>query len=124
MSYRTKVVFVIDDDPAMLKSIGLLLDHLGFETELYTSAEAFLSVSPFSNTSNSCIVLDIQLGGMSGIELGSRLASANQSLPIIFITGNDNDAVRKTALQQGCVAYLTKPFAAKFLVDAIDQALA
>lgn len=124
MPSRKKVVFVVDDDAAMLKSIGLLLNNLGFETELYSSAEAFLSASTFSNVSNSCVVLDIQLGGMSGIELGGRLASANQSLPIIFITGNDNEAVRKTALQQGCVAYLTKPCAAKFLVDAIDRALA
>lgn len=124
MSYRTKVVFVVDDDPAMLKSIGLLLDNCGFVTELYSSAEAFLSASSFSDASNSCLVLDIQLGGMSGIDLGSRLAGANQSLPIIFITGNDNEAVRKTALQQGCVAYLTKPFEAKCLVDAIDRALA
>lgn len=124
MSKRTKVVFVVDDDPAMLKSIALLLNNLGFATELYTSAEAFLSASTFCNASNSCIVLDIQLGGMSGIELGSRLASGDHGLPTIFITGNDNETSRKAALQQGCVAYLTKPFAAKLLVDAIDQALA
>lgn len=118
------VVFVVDDDPAMLKSIAMLLNNLGFATELYASAEAFLSASTSFNAAGGCIVLDIQLGGMSGIELGSRLASTKQSLPIIFITGNDNETVREAALQQGCVAYLTKPFAPKFLVDAIDRALA
>jgi FixJ family two-component response regulator len=119
-----KVVYVVDDDPAMLKSIGQLLNSLGFVTILYASAEAFLSASTISDNSNSCIVLDIQLGGMSGLELGSRLASAKQALPTIFITGNDSVSARRAALQQGCVGYFTKPFPPKLLVLAIEKALA
>ena len=121
---RRKCVIVIDDDEAMLGSIASLLNNLGFATELYTSAEAFLSVSKCRDVANCCMVLDIQLGGMSGIELASRLANTEHMLPIIFVTGNDNALVRKAALQQGCVAYITKPFAAKLLVEAIDQASA
>lgn len=124
MPNHPNVIFIVDDDPMMLESIAKLLNNLGFITQLYTSAEAFLSVSPFSKTYKSCIVLDIQLGGMSGIELGRRLASAKQLPPIIYITGNDNETVRSEALQQGGVAYLTKPFAPKLLVEAIDRALA
>ena len=107
----------------MLRSIGMLLGKLGFSTKLYASAETFLSDSAFLKIPDSCLILDIHLSGMSGIQLGRRLDNSGHALPIIFITGNDNEGARKAALQQGCVAYLTKPFTAKALVDAIDQAL-
>jgi FixJ family two-component response regulator len=119
-----KIVFVIDDDPGFRKSVALLLGKLGFNTELYGSAEAFLSSPRSAPSPGGCIVLDIHLKGMSGIELAKRLADGGHALPIIFVTGNDNDAVRKAALAQNCVAYLPKPFAAKALSQAIDQALA
>jgi FixJ family two-component response regulator len=118
-----KIVFVIDDDPGFRKSVALLLEKLGFNTELYGSAEAFLSTRS-APSRDGCIVLDIHLKGMSGIELAKRLADGGHALPIIFVTGNDNDAVRKAALAQNCVAYLPKPFAAKALSQAIDHALA
>ena len=120
---RRKVVFVVDDDPGFRKSIALLLGKCGFSPELYPSAEAFLSTAKFTQTRNCCIILDIQLDGMSGIELGNQLALAGNVPPIIYITGNDNDAARRAAVQQGCIAYLAKPFPAKALIDAIDQAL-
>lgn len=124
MAARRRSVFVVDDDPRMLKSLGMLLGKLGFSAELYASAETFLSDSTFSKSPDSCLILDIHLSGMSGIELGNRLIEAGHSPTIIFITGNDSDRARKAARQQGCVAYLTKPFTAKGLVDAIDRALA
>jgi FixJ family two-component response regulator len=107
----------------MLHSIGMLLDNLGFTTQLYASAETFLAESTFQSTRDCCLILDIHLGGMSGIELGNRLARTAHTPPIIFITGNDNETVRQAAWQQGCVAYLPKPFIAKVLIDAIDKAL-
>ena len=124
MERRSKVVFVVDDDPGFRKSIALLLSQYGFCPELYASAEAFLSTAKITQTRDSCVVVDIHLDGMSGIELGKQLSRAGHALPVIFITGNDHDALRKAALQQGGIAYLTKPFAAKTMVDAIDQALA
>jgi FixJ family two-component response regulator len=119
-----KIIFVIDDDPGFRKSVALLLEKLGFNTELYGSAEAFLTSPRLAPSRDGCIVLDIHLKGMSGIELAKRLADGGRALPIIFVTGNDNDAVRKAALAQDCVAYLPKPFAAKALLQAIDHALA
>jgi FixJ family two-component response regulator len=119
-----KLIFVVDDDPGMRKSIAVLLDGLGFSAELYASAEAFLSTSKFSQARDSCVILDIHLDGMSGIELASRLAGAGHALPIIFITGNDSESVRTAARRQDYIAYLTKPFTAKALADAIDLALA
>jgi FixJ family two-component response regulator len=119
-----KIIFVIDDDPGFRKSVALLLEKLGFKTELYGSAEAFLSSPRSAPSRDGCIVLDIHLKGMSGIELAKRLADGGQALPIIFVTGNDNETVRKAALAQNCVAYLPKPFAAKALSQAIDHALA
>ena len=124
MERQSKVVFVVDDDPGFRKSIALLLSKCGFSPELYPSAEAFLSSADISRTRNSCIVLDIQLDGMSGIELGRRLSWTGYAPPIIYITGNDSDASREAALQQNCVMYLTKPFVAKALIDAVDRALA
>lgn len=117
-----KIVFVIDDDPGFRKSVALLLGKLGFNTELYASAEAFLS--QLEPPRDGCILLDVHLEGMSGIELAKRLTGSGHALPIIFVTGNDNVAVRKAALEQDCVAYLLKPFAAKALLEAVDQALA
>jgi FixJ family two-component response regulator len=119
-----KIIFVIDDDPGFRKSVALLLEKLGFSTELYGSAEAFLTSPRLAPSRDGCVVLDIHLKGMSGIELAKRLADGGRALPIIFVTGNDNDAVRKAALAQDCVAYLPKPFAAKALLQAIDHALA
>jgi FixJ family two-component response regulator len=119
-----KIIFVIDDDPGFRRSVALLLEKLGFNTELYGSAEAFLSSPRFRTSRDGCIVLDIHLKGMSGIELAKQLADGGHALPIIFVTGNDNDSVRKAALAQNCVAYLPKPFAAKALSQAIDRALA
>jgi FixJ family two-component response regulator len=119
-----KIVFVIDDDPGFRQSVALLLEKLGFNTELYGSAEAFLSDPRFAPSRGACIVLDIHLKGMSGIELAKRLIDDGHALPIIFVTGNDNDAVRKAAFAQDCVAYLPKPFVAKALLQAIDHALA
>ncbi len=119
-----KLIFVVEDDPGMRKSIARLLYSLGFSAELYPSAEAFLLTSKYSQTRDSCIILDIHLEGMSGMELATQLAGSGHALPVIFITGNDNEWVRRAALQQNCVAYLTKPFTAKALSDAIDLALA
>ena len=124
MNGGRKLIFVVDDDPGMRKSIAMLLDSLGFRTELYASAEAFLSASKFSQKRDSCVILDIHLDGMSGIELANWLARAGHAIPIIFITGNDNESVRTAAQQQDCIAYLRKPFTAKALADAIDLALA
>ena len=117
-----KTVYVVDDDPGMLKGIERLLKAHGFDPELYDSAEAFYDHA--SPDEALCVVLDVHLGGMSGIDLKRRLADDGTSLPVIFITATDNDMVRRAAHDVGCAAYLQKPFPAKSLVDAIETASA
>jgi FixJ family two-component response regulator len=117
MSILRKVT-VIDDDPTMLKAVERLLRVKGFDVETFASAEAFLA----GTGTSTCLVLDIHLGGMSGIELRRRLIASGTQSPTIFITAVDDEFTRKEAMETGCVAYLRKPFLAHLLISAIDKA--
>ena len=118
MSIR-KLVVVVDDDPGILKGLERLLREHGYDSLLFQSAKAFQAQRDFGQA--ICVVLDIQLKGESGIDLRCRLTEAGMSLPVIYITGNDSDASRKAATKSGCIAYLTKPFTAKSLIEPIDR---
>jgi FixJ family two-component response regulator len=113
------VVFVVDDDLGMLKGVKRLLRHHGYDSVLFSSAEEFQNHGDFDSA--CCVVLDINLNNESGIELRHRLKAAGISLPVIYITGNDNPAVRMAAIESGCIAYLTKPFGAKSLIEPIEK---
>jgi FixJ family two-component response regulator len=115
-------VFVVDDDPNMLRSVARLLRQFGYASLLFSSAEAFANHSDFEEA--VCVLLDINLGDVSGIELRLRLKAAGSSVPVIYMTGNDSPAVRTAALQSGCLAYLTKPISAKSLREPLDRASA
>jgi FixJ family two-component response regulator len=117
-----RTVAVVEDDPSMRRSVERLLNVHGFPTEGYSSAETFLSRDAVSKI--VCIVLDVHLGGMSGIELRRRLKDSGSRLPIIFITAVDDDALELEAAEAGCIAYLHKPFPATLLIAAVDRALA
>jgi FixJ family two-component response regulator len=121
MSNRN-LVLVVDDDAAMLKGVARLLRRRGYDTVLFPSAEAFANQSDFDGA--VCVLLDINLGDGSGIELRHRLKAAGNSVPVIYMTGNDSPAVRTSALQSGCLAYLTKPFSAKSLIEPLNKAAA
>ena len=121
MSNR-KAVFVVDDDPGMLRGLKRLLREYGFDAVLFNSAEAFQSQANLDDA--FCIVLDVNLHDSSGIDLRQQLKSHGISVPVIYITGNDNDATRAAALESGCSAYLTKPFPAQSLIDPIEKASA
>jgi FixJ family two-component response regulator len=114
-------VAVVDDDPGMRKAMRDLLRVLDYDTELYVSGETFMSSAAASQA--SCLLVDVQLGGMSGIELRRRLAASGFATPIIFMTGSDSTTILNEALNAGCVALLRKPFPANLLKDAIDKAL-
>ena len=114
------LVYVVDDDASILKSVARLLRSLGYASLLFPSAEAFANHDDFDKA--ACILLDIDLGHVSGIELGHRLKAANVAVPIIYMTGNDTPAVREAAHKSGCFAYLTKPFAAAALADNLQRA--
>jgi FixJ family two-component response regulator len=114
------LILVVDDDCGMLRSMKRLLRQHGYDTLLFPSAEAFRNHNDFEKA--ACIILDINLNDGSGIELRHRLKAAGISVPIIYITANGNPAVRVAALQSDCLAYLTKPFSAKSLIEAIKRA--
>jgi FixJ family two-component response regulator len=115
-------VFVVDDDPAILKAVERLLKLRGFDSEIFNSAEDFYARADRCDA--ICLVLDIHLNGISGIELRRQLTSSGVLLPVIFVTADDSDLTRRAALEVGYVAYLLKPFPAKLLMDAIEKALA
>jgi FixJ family two-component response regulator len=99
-----------------------MLRQFGYDSLLFPTAEAFKNHSDFDGT--ICVLLDINLGDGSGIELRNRLKAAWNTVPVIYMTGNDTPAVREAALQSGCLAYLTKPFSAKSLLEPLKGASA
>jgi FixJ family two-component response regulator len=117
---KRKLVFVVDDDPGMLKGMQRLLREHGYDSMSFPSADAFQRHDDFEQA--VCVVLDINLSDESGIEVRHRLKAAGISLPVIYITGKDNPATRLAAIESGCIAYLTKPFAAKSLMEPIERA--
>jgi FixJ family two-component response regulator len=116
---QRKLVVVVDDDPSMLTGVQRLLTAKGFDTAVFTSAEALLDGAAGDGV--ACYILDIHLGGMSGIELRRQLAAKGCTVPIIFMTAFDDEATQQEALDAGCIAYLHKPFPASLLIGAIDK---
>ncbi|TKT67088.1 response regulator [Rhizobium sp. LC145] len=110
---------VVDDDRSMRRSMERLLGANGFSIASYASAEDFLQSA--KTTVIRCIVLDIHLGGMSGIELWQYLKQKGGSPPVIFITASDDETLQSEAVKAGCVAYLQKPFRADLLIGAINS---
>lgn len=116
------LVLVVDDDVSLLKSVARLLRQLGYDSLSFSSAEAFAEHRDFDPV--VCVLLDINLGNASGIELRHRLIAGKNAVPVIYTTGNDNPAVREAAIQSGCVAYLTKPFSVASLAKNLRRASA
>jgi CheY-like chemotaxis protein len=117
---RQKIVAVVDDDPDMLSAIESLLELRDVAAKIFASAEEFLNLGHASEF--DCILLDIHLGGMSGFELRRQLKVSRPTLPVIFMTGSNDQAVREQALKAECAAYLRKPFLAQMLMDALEKA--
>jgi FixJ family two-component response regulator len=119
---KRNVVFVVDDDLGTLKGLKRLLREHGYDSVVFSSAEEFRNHDDFESA--CCVILDIDLNNESGIELRHRLRAAGISLPVIYITANDSPAVRIAAIESGCIAYLTKPFRAKSLIEPIEKVAA
>jgi FixJ family two-component response regulator len=115
-----RTVLVVDDDPSLLRGVGRVLTQHGFQAVLFNSAKELRLHNDFEQT--FCIVLDIDLGDESGIALGQELSAAGVTLPVIYMTGKDSTTIRAAALATGCVAYLTKPFSGKSLIEPIQKA--
>ena len=118
---RPKCVVVLDDDAAMLRAVERALRVRGYHTAGFSEVTHFLN-SPRLNEA-ICVVLDINLKNVSGIDVACQLKRMGHSLPVIFMTGSDSDATRRAAIGAGCIAYLAKPFSSTTLVEAIEQRL-
>ena len=124
MSYmpNRNLVLVVDDDPGMLRAVERLLRQHAYEPILFSSAQAFKSHTDFEKA--ACVILDINLNDGSGIELRHGLKDAGISVPVIYMTGNEDPAVRKAAVGSGCIAFLTKPFSTQSLIEPLHRAAA
>ena len=114
-------IVVVEDDAGMSKALVRLLRAAGFQPKSFASAEELLQSDAADEA--GCLVLDIQLPGVSGFELRRRLAALGQNAPVIFITAQDEAATRAEAEQLDCIAYFRKPFQGSALLGAIRQAL-
>jgi len=114
-------VFIIDDDASVRASIGDLLESCGLRSEAFGAAEEFLRGELPNGP--SCLVLDVRLPGVNGLDFQRRLADAGFQIPIIFITGHGDIPMTVKAMKSGAVEFLTKPFRDRDLLDAIQQAL-
>jgi FixJ family two-component response regulator len=115
------IVAVIDDSPEVVDSINSLLSAYGYGTELYASAEAFRKAAPKSEA--VCLIIDVQLGDSSGINLTRELIEIGLKLPVIYITAFDDEHAKRRAVETGCVAFLRKPFPAEVLINAVMEAI-
>src|SRR5262245_52250032 len=121
MSKATPIVFVVDDDVSVRESLELLIGCEGWQVEIFASADEFLSrPRPLAP---SCLILDLSLPGLSGLDLQKRIASERTDMPIIFITGHGDIPSTVQAMKAGAVEFLTKPFTADVLLSAIRHAI-
>src|SRR6478609_4704223 len=115
-------VYIVDDDPAIRESLSDLLDSAGVRTCVYGAAEDFLSARNAAMT--GCLLLDVRLPGMTGMELQTKLSEAGFALPVIIMTAHGDMPMVRKALKSGAVEFLIKPFSDVELLDAVEQAFA
>jgi FixJ family two-component response regulator len=116
------IIYLVDDDPSIRSSLSLLLESAGYDVICFKSANDLLKYGLDSLTSG-CIILDVKMPGISGIELQKELTSHDFDIPIIFITGHGDIPMSVQAIKNGAVNFLAKPFEDNELLDAIDEAL-
>jgi FixJ family two-component response regulator len=115
------LISIVDDDEAVRRTTKLLVESFGYQAAVFESAESFLKSDQLYDT--SCLVVDVQMPGMNGLQLQSHLAGEGYSIPTIFITAYEDKESRGRALQAGAVAFLAKPFSDKQLLKSIRSAL-
>jgi FixJ family two-component response regulator len=116
-------VFIVDDDPSLRRSLSRIVRQAGFEARDFPSAEDFLAARPQSSGSPSCLVLDLRMPGIGGLELQRELAADPAPCPVIFISGDGDIPTTVQAMKQGAVTFLPKPFDRDDLLKAIDEAV-
>ena len=115
------LISIVDDDDSLRNSLDNLIRSVGFQAQGFSSAEAFLSSNQAHDT--ACLILDMRLPGISGLELQRQIVAANWRIPIIFITSHADGDAQARALEAGAVDYLYKPFREEQLLNAIDAAI-
>ena len=115
------LISIVDDDDSLRNSLDNLIRSVGFRTQGFPSAEAFLSSNQAHDT--ACLILDVRMAGMNGLDLQRHMVAANCPIPIIFVTSHADGDARAQALEAGAVAFLYKPFREEDLLNAIDAAL-
>jgi two-component system, LuxR family, response regulator FixJ len=121
MNSSTAMVFVIDDDESMRKSLRRLLDAAHYETELFNSASEFLSRP--AHPGPSCVIVDVQMPGLNGIDLQNALIERGREEHLVFITGHGDIPMCAGAMKAGAIDFLTKPFKRKQLLESVERAL-
>jgi FixJ family two-component response regulator len=121
MTTKQFIVMIVDDDESVRKAARRLIKSYGFAVETFASAQDFLTSSRLNET--ACLVLDVQMPGLNGLELQDRLIAGGHQVPIIFITAFSDENARAQALQAGALSYLIKPFEEADLLNAINLAL-
>jgi len=116
-----RIVFVIDDEPSVRRSLSRLLKAAGYDVEVFASAQDFLLHE--SDEELACLVLDVKMPGLNGLELQEALTAANRHVPIIFVTGHGDIPTSVRAMRGGATDFLSKPFDADNLIAAIERAL-
>lgn len=118
---KTALIAIVDDDEALREALGSIMKAAGYSTATFASAEEFLDSASRKDT--ACLILDVRLLGMSGIELQRRLAEANSDLPIIFVTAHGDAALRDQVMKAGAAGFLNKPVRSEALLKEIHAAL-
>jgi FixJ family two-component response regulator len=118
---KPPLISIVDDDGIVRQAIESLVTSLGFFARVFPSAEAFLQSPQVTET--SCLISDVQMPNVSGVQLQDRLVDLGLSIPMIFITAYPDDAVRARVLDRGAIGFLLKPFNAQSLIECIDSAL-
>jgi FixJ family two-component response regulator len=119
--FRPPVISVIDDDASLRAATDNLLRSLGYTVYTFVSAEEFLRSAHFNDT--SCVIADVQMPGMSGVDLQAQLLTQGHSVPFIFMTAFPEEAIRARAMKAGAICFLTKPFDRLTLTRYLDTAL-
>lgn len=115
------LISIVDDDESVREALKSLIESVGFRTEVFSSGEDFLNSDHFGDT--DCLIVDVRMPGMSGLELQERLNAVHSLIPLIFISAHGDEEARARALQAGAIDFLQKPFSADSLFRAIDVSL-
>jgi FixJ family two-component response regulator len=118
---QVPVISIVDDDASVREATKGLVRSLGYAAATFASAEEFLSSDRLLDT--SCLITDVQMPGVSGIELQSRLAAEGRRMPVIFVTAYPEERIRARALEAGALGFLSKPFRDECLIDCLEKAL-